>query len=191
MIQQQTGLILFTHNGWSLKQPLRNISGIINLFQTGRLTNNSHTPTHTAQTIILDNELYVIDSDTFGIVPKPFSEWKEGRVWIQVFNPNIIKNKAEESIYIKKLMSKSGTMYDFQTILPQLKLHITGKYTGYKNESKADDKFICSELTAWAYNYRLWYQRSPINLYNNRYIDAPNGFDIISGAAKDIHFFTK
>jgi len=55
------------------------LSGVINFFQTGEIKNPKHNPTHTAQTLVLDGQLYVIDSDYDGIEPESWEEWKKGK----------------------------------------------------------------------------------------------------------------
>lgn len=183
----KTGLILFTYNHPNPRRPLSLISSVIRIFTTGKLKRIDHTPTHTAQTILIDGELFVIDSDTFGIIPRKFNDWKQNRAWIHVFDPFILDTEAKEKAFIKQALDKSGTMYDFNSIIPQLKFQLTGKYKGEVDPEKADDRFICSEFTAWLYNYKLWYLRSPANLFKNRFLDAPNGFDIVAGKPNDIN----
>lgn len=182
----KTGLILFTYNHPNVKKPLSLVSSIIRIFTTGKLKRKDHTPTHTAQTIMIDGELFVIDSDTFGIIPRKFEDWKKGRAWVHVFDPCILNAESKEKAYIKKALDKSGTTYDFKSIVPQLRYQVTGKYKGVTDPEVADNNFICSEFTAWLYGYKLWHLRSPANLFKNRFFDAPFGVDIVAGIPDDI-----
>ena len=188
MVEAKTGLILFTNNNFNIKRPLSLVSGVINLFQTGKLINKDKLPTHTAQTIVLNGLLCVIDSDTRGIIPIEFERWKHNRAYIYIFDPMILTTREKTAEYEKNLLVNSGVNYDFKAIMPQLKYQLLGKYHGESNPEKADDNFICSELTAWAYNYPNWWNRSPLNLFKNRFIDAPFGFDVAKGKPEEITF---
>lgn len=188
LIANKTGLILFTHNNFKLTRPLTLVSGIIHFFQTGRLKNGAHLPTHTAQTIVINDILYVIDSDYDGVKPQLFEDWKKGRAWLHVFDPNIL-TEVTGIIYVNKALDKSGSRYGFEDIGSWLKYQVNGKFKGESNPEKADDTMICSYFTAYLYNYAEWWKRSPLNLWQNKLKDAPNGVLIASDRPDNINFY--
>ena len=180
-IQKKSGLLLSTYNNPSLKRPLSFISSAIRIFTAGKYT-------HSAITIMIWGELFVIDSDTFGIIPRRWDSWKKNRAYIHVFDPNVLKTPEEEKEYCLKLMAKSGIAYDFKSIYYQLNYQVDGTYEGVTDPDKAANNFICSEYFAWSYNLKDWWKRSPINLWNNRFLDFPGGKDLGEGEPEEIEF---
>lgn len=178
-IPKKSGLLLSTYNNPSLRRPLSLVSSVIRFFTSGKYT-------HSAITIMLWGELYVIDSDTFGIIPRKFSDWKKNRAYILIQDPNVIKTEEEEKEYCKKLMSKSGIRYDFRSIYYQLNYQVDGTYEGEVDPEKAANNFICSEFFAWSYGLADWWKRSPINLVLNFYKDFPQGEYIGEGTPDEI-----
>lgn len=181
-----TGLILFTYNNPQIEKPFSWISSIIRIFQTGKLKRTDHTPTHTAQTVILYGDVYVVDSDSDSLEPELFATWKSGRAWIHVFDPNVLTNPKMVDDFQKKLIKHSGKRYDFKSIIPQLKYQLFGVYKGETNPEKAAENFICSELTGYAYDLPKWYQLSPLNIFKNRFKYFPFGLDLQAGKPEDI-----
>ena len=59
-------------------------------------------------------------------------------------------------------------------------------FNGQDNPILADDSMICSVTTAYFYEYKEWWKRSPLNLFRNRFIDAPSGVDVTQGKPNDI-----
>lgn len=189
---KETGLILFTHNDVEPGKPMNRISQIINFLQTGKLKNKNHNPTHTAVTIVMKGELYAVDSDVSfkelraSIMPIPFEKWKKGRAWIQVFDPNILTEVDSEDLFIKRVLDKTGQRYGFEDLGAMIKFLAGGKFKGQTDLNLADDSMICSVTTAYFYNYKDWPKRSPLNLFKERFNDAPFGVDIAAGKPEDI-----
>ena len=181
----KTGLILFTHNKFKVSRPLSALSGIINFLQTGRLKNKNHLPTHTAVTVVIHDTLYVVDSDNDGLDIEAFDRWKEGRAWIQVFDPNILTLETEKA-FITRVLNKCGQRYGFEDLGAMIKYLTSGRFNGQDNPILADDSMICSVTTAYFYEYKEWWKRSPLNLFRNRFIDAPLGVDVTQGKPNDI-----
>jgi hypothetical protein len=178
-IPKKTGLILFTFNRAKVSKPLSLISTVIRWFEKG-LFAKGKVYTHTAQTIVLNGKLYVIDSDWDGVEPELWDSWKVGRAWIHVFDPNILTEKTEKK-YIDKALNKSGKRYGYEDIKSWIKYQITGKFSGESDVNKADDNMLCSYFTGYLYDFKLWWNRSPQNLFEYRLIDSPNGFSITEG----------
>lgn len=181
----KTGLILFTHNNFKVSRPLSLVSGIIHFLQTGKLKNKNHLPTHTAVTVVIKGEVYVVDSDTDGLDIELFERWKQGRAWIQVFDPNILDTDTEE-VFTKRVLAKTGQKYGFEDLGAMIVYLSAGKFKGQVNPDLADDSMICSVTTAYFYQYKQWWLRSPLDLWNKRKIDAPFGVDLMQGKPENI-----
>jgi len=180
----KTGLILFTHNRANIRKPLSLVSTIIHFFQTKKIFNPKHLPTHTAQTIVIDDRLFVIDSDYDGIEPEIFEKWVENREWLQVFDPNAL-TEVSEKIYINKALDKSGSRYGFEDIGSWLYYKITGKFKGETNDALADDNMICVVFSQYLYSLPEWWKGSPLSLYEDRFDLFKQGNDVHSGPITD------
>jgi len=182
----KTGLILFTHNKFKVSRPLTLVSGIINFLQTGKLRNKNHRPTHTAVTVEIKGDVYVVDSDTDGLDIELFEKWKQGRAWIQVFDPQILTEVDSEEAFIKRVLDKTGQKYGFEDLGGMI-MYLSGiGFQGQANPDLADDSMICSVTTAYFYQYKEWWLRSPLDLFLNRKNDAPFGVDLIQGNPENI-----
>lgn len=183
----KTGLILFTHNKFKVSRPLTLVSGIINFLQTGKLKNKKHLPTHTAVTVVINGELYVVDSDMDGLDIELFEKWKEGRAWIQVFDPQILTGVDSEEAFIKRVLDKTGQKYGYKD-LPSKTAYLAGLgWIGQTDLNLADDSMICSVTTAYFMKYKDWPKRTPLDLWINRKVDAPFGVDLMQGKPENIN----
>jgi hypothetical protein len=127
----------------------------------------------------------VIDSDWDGLEPEHWDTWKQGRAWIHVFDPMIITPETEKN-YINKALMKSGKKYGFEDIGAWIRFQATGKFKGQTDVNLADDSMLCSYLTGYLYDFKLWWQRSPHNLFEYRFKDSPQGYTIIEGKPDDL-----
>jgi len=183
-IPKKTGLIIYSYNEPNIGKPLSLLSSFIRIFQKGFFAKGK-VYTHTAQTIVLNDELYVIDSDYDGVKPKTWENWKVGRSYLVVFDPYILTDLTEKK-YIDRAMNKSGKRYGYEDIKSWIIYQISGRFKGETNLVKADDNMLCSYLTGYLYGFKNWWLRSPMNLYENRLLDCPNGCTILKGNPKDI-----
>jgi hypothetical protein len=186
-LKAKTGLIIFTYNNYRQGRPLSFVSSMINFFQTWKLKNNSYT--HTAQTIILNGKLFVIDSDVKGVIPVPFEKWKQGRARLLIFAPCVLTPETEQA-YIDRAMEKAGDNYGYEDIKHWLLEQITGKFKGETNPEKADDNMICVYFTQYLYpaNCINWWTGSPFKLQKRRFEYFNQGLDLFEGKPEDVSF---
>lgn len=186
-LQANTGLILFTYNKYIKGRPLSGVSIIINFFQTWKFKNDTNNATHTAQTIMLNGRLYVIDSDVKGVIAVPFEKWKEGRAWILVFDPMVIMPDTEQK-FIDRAIEKAGDNYGYEDIKPWLFEQITGRFKGETDPEKADNNMICVYYTQYCFSMPEWWKGSPLKLQKRRFEKFPKGVDLFEGKPEDVKF---
>lgn len=159
------------------------ISGAINWLQTRKLTNDDMKPTHTSVTQVVNGELMIFDSDLKkGVSGLPYHKWKKGRSYLYIYNPNLFLTEQDLAEFNHRIWVSSGDRYGLDDIPAFIEFLLSRKknFKGKKGNG-AEISPICSVLTAWLLGYKDWWQRTPLELFDNRKKDAPYGWDIYAG----------
>lgn len=187
VITPKTGLILSTYNKPNILRPLSLVSTVIKWVTRGKYT-------HTATLIPILGRWYVIESDWRGIIPVTFDKWKRTKSYIHIFDPNALNEPDQADLFIKKMLGESGKMYDYEKLIDEAKRGVIRNFRKDKRykvvalQAKDDDTFICSEYIAWGYNTPEWWIATPIKVWDERFINFPNGKDLGEGKPQDIEF---
>jgi hypothetical protein len=147
------------------------ISKLIAFFTASKIT-------HTAVAIRIWGQLYIIDAQRQGVLPRPFGTWMaeyDYKFEVQR-NPFV----AEEKYFSMRAMSKSGSKYDLQLLFLEQPSEIlkdkVGLQSDVNSKFKRNDKYVCSEYATWCHEIEDAHKFTPKMV--KEYCDA-NKWDTI------------
>jgi hypothetical protein len=119
--------------------------------------------THTAVAIRLWGQLYIIDAQRKGIIPRSFYSWCN--TYKYKFEVQRNPKFKEEKDFAIKAMSQSGTDYDFELLLVEYPHKIIAETVKLnlrlRKKFESNDRFICSEYAMWCHGIEQPYKFTP------------------------------
>lgn len=117
---------------------------------------------HTAFAIEIYGDIYIVDAQRGGIIPRRLDLWLERYDYKIDIHRNKYWTKEDIDSLCVRAMSKSGeTPYDFASLfLYQPIYNIFGVWKGKRNED-ADSRMYCSEYIGWIVRLPGYYKMSP------------------------------
>lgn len=124
---------------------------------------------HTAQVIRAYGEILVVEAQMNGVHVLDYNSWVK-KYGYKYYTIRADRDLSESpSDFAKKALSKTAqNNYDIKAIFYEFPYYyMTGRWIGPKTEAEAliDNKWNCSTLTAWLFDFEDWWKFSPEDVY--------------------------
>lgn len=144
----------------------RLISRLIKFFTKSKVS-------HTANVLLIEGQIYIIDAQKEGIVLNSFKAWKKKYSYTYIIyrRNDVTDDEIWQKSFTKRALSQSGVKYDYELLFIEHSLElIKDKYFAFNNSDvdrrfENNGKFVCSEFTMWLHKVPYAYKFTPQMVY--------------------------